>query len=369
MKVDYYKIGYEFKRIKKDYLKNIDNIFNKGSFILGKSNKKFEKEISKLLNVKYVCGLGNGTDALELGMMAAGVKKGDEVITATNSWISSFNSIISIGAKPILIDVNDDFNMDINQLKKAITKKTSAIMPVHLNGLTASMKDILKIAKKNKLLVIEDSAQSIMSKYNEKFTGTIGDVGCFSMHPTKNLGAAGDAGFVTTNNKNIYKKIKLISNHGMNPVGISKTVGRNSRLDEIQAEFVFQKLRFLKSDIKKRIEIAKKYTKNLNNLVRTPYTSRNESLDHTYHRYVIMLKNKKERDGLKIFLSKKGIETKIHYPIPIHKCRPFLKYGYKKNLKNSEDQSNRILSLPCNHFLKSSEVNFVIKMIKFFFKS
>jgi len=369
MRVNYYKIGNEFKRIKKNYLRNIYEIFNNGNFILGKSNKKFEKEISKILNVKYVCGLGNGTDALELGMMAAGVKKGDEVITPSNSWISSFNSIISIGAKPILIDVNKDFNMNVNQIKKAITKKTSAIMPVHLNGLSASMKDILKIAKKNKLLVIEDSAQSIMSKYNEKFTGTIGDIGCFSMHPTKNLGAAGDAGFITTNNKIIYEKIKLISNHGMNQIGISKVVGRNSRLDEIQAEFVLQKLKFLKKDIKKRVEIAKKYTKSLHDLVSTPFTPRKVSFSHTYHRYVIMLNNKKERDDLKLFLSKKGIETKIHYPLPIHKCKPFLRFGYKKNLKNSEYQADRILSLPCNHFMSLNEVNFVIKMIKIFFKS
>ncbi len=367
MRVNYYKIGNEFKRIKKNYLRNIYKIFNNGSFILGKSNKKFEKEISEILNVKYVCGLGNGTDALELGMMAAGVKKGDEVITPTNSWISSFNSIISIGAKPILIDVNKDFNMDIVQLKKAITKKTTAIMPVHLNGLPASMRDILKIAKKNKLLVIEDSAQSIMSKYNQKFTGSIGDIGCFSMHPTKNLGAAGDAGFITTNNKSIYEKIKLISNHGMNQIGISKVVGRNSRLDEIQAEFVLQKLKFLKKDIKKRIEIAKKYTKNLNDLVITPYTPRSKLFAHTYHRYVIMLKNKIERDKLKKFLANNNIETKIHYPKPIHKFKQFSKYAFKKSLKNAENQSNRILSIPCNHFMSDKEISLVIKTIKNFF--
>ena len=366
MFVKYYKISEEFQRVKKNYLKKINLIFNSGSFILGNSNKNFEKKISKLLKVNYVCGVGNGSDALEIGLIAIGIKKGDEVITATNSWVSSLNSILNIGAKPILVDVDNDFNIDSEQIKKAITKKTKAIMPVHLNGLPANMLEISKIAKKYKLKIIEDSAQAILSKHHNNYAGTIGDVGCFSMHPTKNLGVAGDGGFITTKNKNIFKKIKLISNHGMDKKGVSVMVGRNSRLDEIQAEFILHKINYLKKDTKRKRQIASKYTQALNKLVKTPYTKSHSKLLHTYHRYVIMLKNKNERDALKNYLIKNNIETKIHYPKPIHKYKCFAKYSFKKNLENSEEQANKILSLPCNHFMTNDEVNFEIKKIKQF---
>jgi UDP-2-acetamido-2-deoxy-ribo-hexuluronate aminotransferase len=366
MIVKYYKISEEFHRVKKNYLKKINLIFNSGNFILGNSNKKFEKKISQLLKVNYVCGVGNGSDALEIGLIAIGIKKGDEVITATNSWVSSLNSILNIGAKPILVDVDNDFNIDTEQIKKAITKKTKAIMPVHLNGLPANMLEISKIAKKCKLKIIEDSAQAILSKHHNNYAGTIGDVGCFSMHPTKNLGVAGDGGFITTKNKNIFKKIKLISNHGMDKKGNSVMVGRNSRLDEIQAEFILHKINYLKKDTKRKRQIASKYTQALNKLVKTPYTKSNSKLLHTYHRYVIMLKHKNERDALKKYLIKNNIETKIHYPKPIHKYKCFAKYSFKKNLENSEEQANKILSLPCNHFMTNDEVDFVIKKIKQF---
>jgi UDP-2-acetamido-2-deoxy-ribo-hexuluronate aminotransferase len=367
MKVRYYKVGEEFNRIKNQYNNKIKVIFNSGNFILGKSNIKFEKKISDLLKIKYVCGVGNGSDALELAMLAMGIKKGDEVITATNSWVSSVNSIINIGAKPVLVDVKDDFNIDYDQIKKAITKKTKAIMPVHLNGLPSSMKEICKIAKKNKLKIIEDSAQAILSKYGNKYVGTIGDVGCFSMHPTKNLGVAGDGGFVVTNNKKIHKKIKIIANHGVNNKGDLVMVGRNSRLDEIQAEFILHRIKYLKKDIKRIIEIAKLYNSSLKKFVKIPKIYLKNKLIHTYHRYVITLKNKVERDLLKKFLEKNQIECKIHYPKPIHKYRCFSKYSFTKKLKISEDQSNKILSLPCNHFMSEKEVKFVVKKIKQYF--
>ena len=252
MKVKFYKIGNEFERVKKPYLKKINTIFNTGNFILGNSNMKFEKKISKLLNVKYVCGVGNGSDALEIGLIAIGIKKGDEVITASNSWVSSLNAILNVGAKPVLVDVENDYNINCQEIKKAITKKTKAIMPVHLNGLPAKMNEIKEIAKKYKVKIIEDSAQAILSKYKGKYAGTIGDVGCFSMHPTKNLGVAGDGGFIVTNEKKIFDKIKIISNHGANNKGDLVMQGRNSRLDELQAEFILHKLKYLKEDTKKK---------------------------------------------------------------------------------------------------------------------
>ena len=319
--------------------------------------------------MKYVVGVGNGSDALEIGLLAAGIKKGDEVITSTNSWVSSLNAILNVGAVPILVDVDDDYNINCNDIKKAITKKTKAIMPVHLNGLPASMKEIKKIARGNKLKIVEDSAQAILSKYENKYAGTIGDVGCFSMHPTKNLGVAGDGGFVVTNKKKIFNKIKLISNHGLNNNGDLTMQGRNSRLDELQAEFILHKLKFLKNDTKKRQKIADIYKKKLKDLVIVPTKYNKSKIIHTYHRYVIRLNNINERNQLKKYLEKLNIETKIHYIKPIHGYNCFAKYSYKKRLKNSEHQSNTILSLPINHFMTYGEVNYVTEsIIKFFRK-
>ena len=366
MRVKFYNIGNEFSRVKKSYTKKINKIFSSGNFIHGISNKKFEKKISNLLKIKYVIGVGNGSDALEIGLLALGINKGDEVITATNSWVSSLNAILNVGAIPVLVDVDDNYNISYTDIKKAITKKTKAIMPVHLNGLPSSMREIKVIAKRNKLKIIEDSAQAILSKYQNKYTGTIGDVGCFSMHPTKNLGVGGDGGFIVTNKKTIFNKMKLISNHGMNNKGDLIMQGRNSRLDELQAEFILQKLKFLENDTKKRQKIADIYKKKLKDHVIIPNKNLKSKTEHTYHRYVIRLKNNKQRNQLKKYLQNLNIETKIYYKKPIHSYKCFSKYSYKKKLKNAENQSKTILSLPINHFMKSSEVNYVIKnIIKF----
>lgn len=368
MIVPYYKIGNEYIRVKKFFLKEIDKIFKSGNFILGDFNKEFEKKISKLLNVKYVCGLGNGTDALEIALLAAGVKKGDEVITATNSWTSSVNSIINIGAKPVLVDVEDDFNINCSQIERVINKRTKAIMPVHLNGLIADMNNINRIARRHNLKVIEDSAQAIMSKLNNKFAGTLGDIGCFSMHPTKTLGAAGDGGFVITNNLNYFNKILLLRNHGMNEKGASILAGRNSRLDEIQAAFILNQLKFLTKDVQKRRKIAEIYKKGLNSSIQKPNENLNSKYFHTYHRYVIKLRSARERNNLKKYLQKNNIETKVHYKKPLHMYDCFKEFSFLKKLKKSENYSNLILSLPCNHFMKYKEVQFVIRKINQFIK-
>lgn len=368
MEVKFYKIGNEFNRVKKSYIKKIIKIFSSGNFIQGNSNKVFEKKISNLLKVKYVVGVGNGSDALEIGLLALGIKKGDEVITATNSWVSSLNAILNVGATPVLVDVDDNYNIDCEDIKKAITKKTKAIMPVHLNGLPSSMREIKMIAKKNKLRIIEDSAQAILSKYQNKYVGTIGDVGSFSMHPTKNLGVGGDGGFVVTNKKTIFNKMKLISNHGINNKGELIMQGRNSRLDELQAELILHKLKYLENDTKKRQKIAQIYKKKLKNYVIIPNRNIKSEIVHTYHRYVIRLKNNYQRNQLKMYLQKLKIETKIHYTKPIHQYKCFAKYSFKKRLKNSENQSSTILSLPINHFMTFKEVNFVIRSIIRFFR-
>jgi len=365
MKVNYYNIDKDFIRVEKEFQKKIRNIGRTGNFILGNSVDNLEKILKRKLNVKHVICVGNGSDAIEISLLAAGIKKGQEVITTSNTFVSTVNSIINVGGIPVFCDIDNTLNIDPEKIKKLITKKTFAIIPVHLNGLSACMHKINRIGKKYNLKVIEDAAQSILSSYNRKFTGTLGEIGCFSMHPTKNLGVAGDGGFITTNNYNIYKKILRIRNHGLEKNQDVNYIGRNSRLDNIQAEYAILRLKYLKKDIMVRQKIAKFFELNLKNLVQIPYLGCCKSNEHTYHRFVIRTKN---RDNLFNFLEEKKIQVKIHYKKNIHELKAFRKYYKKDKLEFTELVSKQMLSLPCNHFMKMKEVNYIIDAIKQFFK-
>jgi dTDP-4-amino-4,6-dideoxygalactose transaminase len=369
MQIKYYKIDKEFLRIKKSFLNKVYNLGKSGNFILGRNVENFEKKICNILKVKYTIGVANGTDALELALKAINIKAKDEVITTSNTFISTANAILNVGAIPIFVDVDKNFNINPDLIEKKITKRTKAIIPVHLNGMPCCMKKIIKISKKYKLKIIEDSAQAILSSYNKKYVGTIGDIGCFSLHPTKNLGVVGDGGFITTNNKKIFEKILLLRNHGLNNHQINLLSGRNSRLDEIQSIFALEKIKFLKKDITKRQEIAQKYNKYLKSYLTIPSTDCCGAVVHTYHRYVVL---SEYRNKLFKFLRKKGIDVKIHYKLNIHD-QPYYKKilinFQKKSLKNTDTLSKKMISLPCNHFMTNNEVNFVIKNIKDFYTS
>ena len=215
MKIPYIDLKAQWRVERKTLLPIISKTFSKGEFVLGKEIEKFEKNISKVCGTKYAVALNSGTDALTLGLKLLGVKKGDEVITPPNSFISSTTSIAHIGAKPVFADVFKDQNIDPDQIEKKITKKTKAIMPVHLTGRICEMKRITEISKKYNIPIIEDAAQSIGSKYHNKPSGSFGDIGCFSAHPIKNLNACGDAGFLVTNNIDFYKRAKILRNHGL----------------------------------------------------------------------------------------------------------------------------------------------------------
>ena len=290
-----------------------------------------------------------------------GVRRGDEVITPPNSFIASTAVIIHLGAKPVFVDVKSDQNINEHDIEKKISKKTKAIMPVHLTGRMCSMDKIMNISKKYNIPVIEDCAQSILSKYKKKFSGSWGDVGCFSAHPLKNLNASGDGGYLTTNNEYIYKKIKNLRTHGM---GDSRdnvsSFGYVSRMDNIQAAILNFRLKKLKKDIKKRRQNVDIYLKNLNlNKVYFPEEKKFEF--NTYHTFVVQVE---KRDQLKLFLKKKGIETAIHYPIPIHLQSASKYLGYKKgDFIETEKQSKKILTLPINQYLTEKEILYVCKMI------
>ena len=293
-----------------------------------------------------------------------GVKRGDEVITPPNSFIASTSAIVHIGAKPVFADVLKDQNIDPIQIKKAITKNTSAIMPVHLTGRMAKMDEILEIGNKNNIPIIEDAAQSIGSKYINKPSGSFGKIGCFSTHPLKNLNACGDGGFITTNDKSIAEKIKQLRNHGFKDRNTVTHFGYVSRMDTLQASILNFRIKKLDTVISKRRHNAQLYFKLLKGLpILLPFEENNQY--NSYHTFVIQTS---DRDKLAKYLLKQGIETAIHYPFPIHlqPAAKFLNYP-SGSFSVTETQATQILTLPIHQFLTEDEIIYICKKIANFF--
>lgn len=367
MKIKYLNLAEQWKEEKKKLLPIISKCLDTGQHVGVKAKEviRFEKKVSKLLKVRHVISVNSGTDALTLALHSIGIKKNDEVITVSNSYLATTAAIVHLGAKPVFVDVLPDQNIDADKIIGQITKKTKAILPVHLTGRTCQMDKILKISKEYGLTIIEDCAQSFGSKYKNKYCGTWGKVGCFSSHPLKNLSGIGDGGFITTNDSKIAKFLFQTRNHGLKNRDEMDNFGYNSRMDNIQAAVLNFRLSKLNFIVKKRRENAKFYFKNLKkNFVFIPKENRNEF--NTYHTFVIQVEN---RDGLIKFLKKNKISTYIHYPIPIHKQKPVQKLGVKfSHLFNTEQQSKRILSIPIHHHLKKRELRYIVNKINYFYE-
>lgn len=365
MKVPYVELGVQYQNEKKDILPIIDNVLSKGNYILGEEVDKLETTLAKFCGVKYCVTFNSGTDALLVSLYALGVRKGDEVITQPNSFIASAAVIAHIGAKPVFVDVACDQSIDVSKIEEAITKKTKAIMPVHLTGRIGEMDKLKKISQKYTIPIIEDAAQSIGSCYGKTKSGAFGEVGCFSTHPLKNLNAMGDGGFLTTNTHEIYKIAKLYRNHGLENRNKCVFWGSVSRLDEVQAAILNYRFTKLEDIIDKRIANAKIYHKNLNQEKIYIPEIRNNTLD-TFHTFVIQVK---KRDELQKYLLSKDIFTSIHYPTPIH-LQPSSKYlGHKVgDFPVTESQAKEIISLPINQNLSQNQINYVIKTVNEFVK-
>lgn len=365
MKIPYVNIQKQYKFERKNLLNVIDRTLASGIWVGGKEINKFENSISKLCKTKYCVSLNSGTDALTLALHLIGVRKGDEVITPPNSFIASTAVIAHLGAKPVFVDVKSDQNIDEHKIESMISKKTKAIMPVHLTGRMCSMDKIMQISKKYKIPVVEDCAQSILSKYKNKMSGSWGHIGCFSAHPLKNLNAVGDGGYLTTNNKLIYEKIKSLRTHGMNESRDNvKNFGYVSRMDNLQAAILNFRLKNLRNIIKKRRKNAEIYLNNLN-LKNIFYPREKDFEFNTYHTFVIQVD---KRAKLREFLKKKGIQTTIHYPVPIHLQNASKILGYKKgDFLKTEEQSKKILTLPINQYLTEREILYICKMINNFY--
>ena len=366
MKIPYVNLKAQYLDERKKIIKIIDKTLKKGNWIGGDEVREFEKNIANICNTKYCVSLNSGTDALTMALHLVGVRKGDEVITPPNSFIASTAVIVHLGARPVFVDVKQDQNINEKNIEKKITKKTKAIMPVHLTGRMCNMREIKKIAQKHNIPIIEDCAQSILSKFENKTSGSWGDIGCFSTHPLKNLNAMGDGGFITTNNKYFYEKIKELRSHGMESSRENvKTFGFVSRLDNLQAAILNFRIKNLKKIIKKRRSNFKVYEKHLNrNYVQFPRETDKEF--NTYHTFVVQVKM---RDQLKVFLKKKGIETTIHYPRPIHLQSAARKLGYRSgDFPETEKQAKKILTLPINQYLSKNQIIKISNLVNNFYE-
>ena len=366
MKVEILDLKQRYSEEKYEILKCVKRVLSKGNLILTPEVDSFEKEICKYTGAKYCLGLNSGTDALMMGLWSVGIKKGEEVITSATSFVATSNSIRHVGAIPVFVDVQNDLNIDPDLIEKAITKKTRAIMPVHWTGRVCDMEKIKKIAKKYNLIIIEDAAQAMGAYFENKHAGTFGKVSAFSTHPFKNLNAVGDGGFIITDDKKIYDKIKMYRNHGLRGRDDVEIVGINSRIDSIHAEILKFRLKKLKNIIsrkRKNINQYKQLVKNKNFKI-----IEDDQKIKSSHSMFVTVCNK--RDKLKEFLEKSNIQSRIYYKKPLHLIKANKDLGYKRgDLPNTERFANLVLSFPYHQHLKKNQIQFVCKQINKFYKN
>lgn len=353
----------EEKYFRSEIRRAIDKSLKSGRYILGKNVEIFEDDFAKYIGTKYCIGVANGLEALQISMMAYGIGRGDEVITVSNSAVATAIAITNIGAEPVFVDIDDYYHIDVNSIEEKITKKTKAIIPVHLFGQITDMVSVKKIAKKYNLKIIEDACQAHGAVYRNKKAGSFGDTGCFSFYPTKNLGAYGDGGAITTNSKSVYMLCKKIRNYGQKNRYDHEIKGINSRLDELHAAMLRVKLKKLNNLVEKRNSFARIYLDKLKNIKEIGLPKIRKNSTHSFHLFVI---SAERRDKLMGFLKTNGIESQIHYPIPIHKQKCYKEFN-NISLPKTEEESKKMLSIPIHPFLTKNDAGYLCKKIKEFY--
>lgn len=351
----------QYERIKPEIDAAIQRVVDSGQFIMGKEVLEFEEGIARYMKTEHAVGCASGTDALQIALMAVDVENGDEVITPPFTFVSTVETIVLLGAKPVFVDVEEDtFNIDPSKVEAAITERTKAIIPVHLYGQSAEMDPILKVARKHQLRIIEDAAQAIGAEYRGRKVGGIGDIGCVSFFPSKNLGAFGDAGMMVTNDPALAERVRMISVHGSKQKYHHDVVGVNSRLDTIQAAVLNTKLKHLEEWHEARRRAAAKYNELLRGSgvtlpLERPYNR------HIFHQYTIRSKN---RDRLSASLKTKQIPHAIYYPIPLHLQPAYKNLGYHEGqFPVSERLSQEVLSLPMHTELNDDQLEFIASAV------
>jgi len=366
MKVPYSYLDRQFADIA-PYLDRIRELVTTGDFTLGRAVTEFEQRFASLCGLPYAVGVGSGTDALILSMKSLGVGPGDEVITTPNTFIATVGAIAMTGARPVFVDNNDEYTIDVNQIESAITPRTKAILPVHLTGNPADMPAIMEIAQRHNLTVLEDAAQSILASIDGKHVGSWGETASFSLHPLKNLNVWGDGGVIVTRSAELYEKLRLIRNHGL--AGRDEVVmfGHNSRLDSLQAVVANLLIDQAGPITDQRIANAKQLDEGLAELgEHIVIPRRTPKVKQVFHTYVIRATN---RDELLAYLQKQGIGAKVHYPIPLHLQEAAKDLGYKTgDFPVCEEHCRTIISLPVHQHLTPEEMEYMIEHINKFYK-
>lgn len=360
--IPYLDLRRQHAAIKGELLQAISAVIDSADFILGKAVMEFEENLARYCTTRFAIGVNSGTDALFLALKAYGIGAGDEVITVPNSFLATASAVVASGARPVFVDIRTDLNIDPTLIEQQITARTKAILPVHLTGKPADMHPILAIARKHGLRVIEDAAQAIGAEYHGRKVGALGDVGCFSLHPLKTLNACGDGGAIVTNDEAVYHTLIQLRNIGLKNRNASDQWGYNSRLASLQAAVLNVKLRYLEDWTEARRRNASLYAEYLRHGVQVPEEQTFERA--VYHTYAIQVDRRAE---LQQYLLGHGIETRVHYPIPIHLQQAAAALGYRRgDFPVTERAVDRILSLPIDHGLTVDDITYVAEQIRQF---
>lgn len=367
MKIPFVDLKAQYKSIKEEIKLEVEKVFQNTNFILGEPVAEFEKNFAGFCNSKFCIGVASGTDALQLALRVLGIGKGDEVITAANTFVATVFAISYVGASPVLVDIDPDtYNIDLDKIEEKITPHTKAIIPVHLYGRAVNMKKLLVLADKHNLKIVEDACQAHGSKFDGKKVGSFSILGCFSFYPGKNLGAYGDGGAIVTSDRGLYDKLKMMRNYGSPRKYHHDIIGYNSRLDTLQAAILGVKLKYLDEWNEKRLANARLYNQKLNGIGDLILPNIDGSESHVFHLYVIRTK---KRDELLKYLRDNGVQCGIHYPIPIYALGAYSSLGLtKRDFPITGQFSKQILSLPMFPELTEGQIDRVVDVIKRFYK-
>ncbi|KPK76272.1 MAG: hypothetical protein AMJ79_07265 [Phycisphaerae bacterium SM23_30] len=358
--VKYIDLSRQYARLRREIFTELEAVFDTGEFILGPRVNQFEERFARYLSARHCIAVGSGTAALALSLRVLGIGPGDEVIVPANSFVATAGAVYEIGAKCLFADAADDMNLEPSEIERLTGPKTKAVIAVHLTGRPAPMTQITARAQSRGLFVIEDCAQAAGAAIGDQKVGILGDLGCFSFHPLKTLNSAGDGGAVVTNSDERAEKLRSLRNHGLTDRDRVQYWGANSRLDELQAAVLLVNLRYFEDWTETRIRYARRYNESLADIVRVPAPAGDSRC--VYHTYVIRAE---ARDQLKDHLARAQIETKIHYPVPLHRQKPA---GNQPPLTNCQRQAQRILSLPVHQHLTADDIDYVIENIKSFYR-
>lgn len=367
MKVSFSYLDRQFADVD-SYLADVRLLVLSGNFTLGKAVTEFEQRFAALCQMPYAIGVGSGTDALILSLKILGIGSGDEVITAANTFIATVGAIAMTGARPVFVDNDTGFTIDPKQIEAAITPRTKAIVPVHYTGNVANMPAIMEIARKHRLIVVEDACQAISGAYDSKPVGSWGETACFSLHPLKNLNVWGDAGVIVTRSEELNRKLRLFRNHGLIGRDEAEFFGHNSRLDSLQAVIGNRLIAQTQFITRQKIANATCLDEGLSDLedfIQVP--PRPENIKHVYHLYIVRVKR---RDELLAYLKQNGIDARIHYPIPVHLQKAAAYLGYKQgDFPMAENDSRVSITLPAHQHLTDAEIEYMLEKIHAFYRA